>query len=74
MTLQKFKLENLGETVITITDGPYKGYTIILRTAIVNVEFNNKFFPDGTKPDFYVTHSDTFIVIPLATDLRKSMK
>lgn len=74
MTLQKFKPENVGETIVTITEGPYKGYKIILRTTISNVEFNNKFFPDGKKPDFDVLHNDNFIVIPPEVDIRKEMK
>ena len=74
MTLQKFKLDNFGETQVTILDGPYKGYKIIMRSMIINVEFNNKFFPDGKKPDFDILHSDTFIVIPPEVNLKATMK
>ena len=74
--MQKFKPETVGETRITITDGQFKGYAVIVRTAVSNVIFEDKYEDEDTrkKPIFRITHHDSFVVIPPQIDVRKSMK
>lgn len=63
--MQKFKPENVGETRITITEGQFKDYVIIVHTAVSKVIFENKYdtMHKGI-PEFRVTHHDSFTVIP----------
>lgn len=73
MEVQEFKPENVGETRLVITKGQFKGYTILIRTAVTNVLFEGNYAPNET-PIFTVTHHDSFIVVPPPQDIRKDMK
>ena len=75
MSLQKFKPETVGETRITITDGQFKGYTVVVRTAVSNVIFEDKFKGKDNKiPIFRVIRHDSSVVIPPQADVRKPTK
>ena len=69
----EFKPENVGNTIVEITKGQFKGYKIIIRTTVSYVTFDGK-YDESKLPIFMVTHHDKYVVIPLKTDLRKDMK
>jgi hypothetical protein len=68
-----FKSDKSGELQVTVTEGKFKGYTILIRTSVVSLVFDNKFDPKG-HPIFGVTQANSVITIPPKVDVRKDMK
>jgi hypothetical protein len=73
MEFVNFKTDKMGETQITITEEKFRGYTILIRTSVATVIFDNKFDPKG-HPVFGLTNTNSVITIPPKVDVRKDMK
>lgn len=73
MEFVDYKTDKMGETQITITEGKFRGYVILIRTNVASVIFDNKFDPNG-HPVFGLTNTNSVITIPPKVDVRRDMK
>jgi hypothetical protein len=68
-----FKTDKIGETQVLLTEDPFKGTNILIRSNVTAVMFNGEFDEKG-KPKFGITVTNNIIIVPPQTDIRKSMK
>jgi len=73
MKFVDFKTDKIGETQVSLTSDPFKGFVILIRTSVSAITFDDK-YDDKGKPVFGITMGSSIIIIPPKVDIRKEMK